>query len=188
MKYEITVTLKPSLYRLSHRDQHSKCFVPILSVVKGYRTSLMMDLTGELNVHYHGVIELPHIQDKQIVIDRFRKFSNLFGRKKIEQINYEASWISYLTKKGWLKELVPYDIVVRDDFRIFRGIYYPEPAFLTPEALMEALEKEYESEGDSDPDRPGCTQVGSDVGTDATPYVLMRAREALAGTGDPTPR
>ena len=61
MKYELTVTLKPMMYRLTAREQFEytkPIMINILNSMFGDNYTCVAELTGENNVHYHCLIEL----------------------------------------------------------------------------------------------------------------------------------
>jgi len=79
MKYELTLTLRPMMYNLSAKEQFriSKEHLIDLFMPNGfpqYHISCIAELTGEHNIHYHCMIEIGSIEDKDKLMNKFNLF------------------------------------------------------------------------------------------------------------------
>lgn len=103
MKYELTLTLRPQWYMLTAAEQHKKAKEILLDIFypngfMKYSVSCIAELTNEHNVHYHCLIELKDLEDKDKLLNKFRRNSKFFGRKSCSQVQYEDSYKSYMIK------------------------------------------------------------------------------------------
>lgn len=118
MKYEITLTIKPQYYQHTSLFQFDMCFPKLIEILSGYKCSLIAELTIEHNIHYHGIVELESIQDKNKLLNKFRPFKQI-GRKRVCPVQWEETWISYIKKDiENTKLIIPFP-VVKDDYRIW---------------------------------------------------------------------
>lgn len=99
MLYEITVTLRPCLYRFTAAEQFDKTEDKLRLILCLYKSSCIAELTKEHNIHYHGIIDLKDVSEKDRLCNRFRKYNKEFGRKSIDQIRYENSYRKYIVKE-----------------------------------------------------------------------------------------
>jgi len=60
--------------------------------------SLICELTGELNVHYHGLVDFKDLRIRGNFLNEFRKLNNFFGKKSVNQVVYEESYRKYMIK------------------------------------------------------------------------------------------
>lgn len=120
MKYEFTLTLRPSLYNLTPKEQFNKLYDTLRDILKHWTCSCIAELTKENNVHYHGMIELTDFKDRDSFLNRFRKYNKWFGRKSCTQLKNEPEWILYIRKDmKETEEILGKSPQVDDDFEIF---------------------------------------------------------------------
>lgn len=124
MLYEITLTLRPQMYRFSTLDQFTT-LTPILrdvfnrdSFKTPYRTSLIAELTQEDNVHYHGIVELKDFKDRHQLVERIRKHNKILGKKTITQLINYGIWVDYLNKNISVTKQLIKDPIVFDDHNV----------------------------------------------------------------------
>lgn len=99
MLYEVTVTLRPCLYKFTATEQFDKTQDKIRLILCMHNSTCVAELTKEHNIHYHGIVDLKDISDKDYLCNRFRKYNKEFGRKSIEQVKYEDSYRKYIVKE-----------------------------------------------------------------------------------------
>lgn len=124
MKYEVTITLKPSLYQHKPRDQYDLTRQALLNILEKYvECTMIAELTMEHNIHYHGMVELKDIKDKDKFLNRFRPYSKMFGRKTCNQVKFEKSYIEYMSKNLPQTECIIGDPVIRDFYGSAKCIF-----------------------------------------------------------------
>jgi len=124
MKYELCLTIKPVWYRLLPQEQHNIAVRLLEEVHPEYQMSLVAELTGEHNVHYHGIVELADIPEKDLFLNKFRgALSKFFGRKTCSQLQFETSYKTYMRKDLDKTRLIIKDPIVRDSFGVFKTIF-----------------------------------------------------------------
>jgi len=123
MKYEVTLTLKPGLYAKVPQDQHDFCHTFLLRLCKQYGMSLICELTNDNNCHYHGIVDLRDLTHRGEFIDAFRKVSKIFGRKTVNQVLYENSYIQYMLKDVPKTKLFVLDPIVFDGMLVFTDAF-----------------------------------------------------------------
>lgn len=109
MLYELTLTLKPVMYKHEAQQQYDMLKESLLNILSGYKVTLVCELTGENNVHYHGVIELKDHRTRDKFLNRFRSYGKIFGRKTCSQLIDEPAYIKYISKDL----SVTYDVLAR---------------------------------------------------------------------------
>lgn len=124
MKYELTLTLHPSNYQVSAADQHKHCKDILIDIFypngfPAYSVSCIAELTGEHNVHYHCMIDLKDIEAKDKLLNKFRRYRKIFGRKSCNQVKYEDTYKSYMIKDIEVTRKIIGDPIVCD----FYGLY-----------------------------------------------------------------
>lgn len=132
MLYELTVTLRPQLYRHTAKEQFNATRHAIEDILrsstrsqlrpKGFFTAIA-ELTGENNVHYHCLVDLEDLEAKDNLLNRFRGWMKIFGRKTCSQVLYEDSYKNYMQKdlqSSWKVIGCP---VIRDDYDCQRKLF-----------------------------------------------------------------
>lgn len=122
MLYEITITLRPKWYRLDSVKQFEQTSEKLYSIFRDFDASIIAELTGEHNVHYHGIVRLDDIQHKNRLMARFRPHHVDFGRKSCTQLQFETSYIRYMLKDKSQTELILKYPIVMDKLKIFINI------------------------------------------------------------------
>jgi len=118
MKYAITLTLRPMMYRYTATEQFIKTGHQLREFLKSYNASVVAELTGENNVHYHGIIELSDLIHRDKFLNGFRG-SLIWGRKDCTQLMDEQKWITYLQKDiKHTKEITKLYPILCDDFQL----------------------------------------------------------------------
>lgn len=121
MLYELTITLKPNLYQLDPRDQFDLSSIILCEILNPFQSSMIAELTMEHNIHYHGIVQLEDIIDKNILLNRFRRHYKVFGRKSCSQIRYEKSYCDYLVKdKEKTQQILKKCPIVRDQLGLIK--------------------------------------------------------------------
>lgn len=125
MLYEITVTLKPTMYGLTPTEQYKLTKAYMREVLEGYQSSCVAELTQEQNVHYHCMVKLDDVKHKTKLLNRFRKYhQKVFGRKSCTQVCYENSYKKYMAKDlKATQEVLGLDPVVTDAFGVCKTIF-----------------------------------------------------------------
>lgn len=103
MKYEFTLTLKPTMYQWTASEQFNLTNKILYDVFypnnqRLYNATAVAELTGEHNVHYHCIVELDGIEAKEKLLNKFRKHAKIFGRKSLTQVQFEDSYKKYIIK------------------------------------------------------------------------------------------
>lgn len=148
MKYELTVTLRPYMYTLTATEQYNATAVlledTIAKVIKQRKYSIVAELTGENNIHYHCLLELKNHSQRDQLLNQFRSKdrNKIFGRKTCNPVTYEESYMRYMTKDtnltwgiiGQCPVLIDYYAVLDHKQRI-NGFVVDEPEYkVTPPA------------------------------------------------------
>lgn len=119
MRYELTLTLKPTCYRLSAKEQYRTTKDKVQDILKPFKVSGIVELTNKNNVHYHFMVELPSFQVRDDLINRIRKFYKEFGIYTCTQLVNETKWIEYLRKSvSEMHDFFGEWPWLRDDFNI----------------------------------------------------------------------
>lgn len=125
MRYEVTVTLKPTCYRLSASEQFRITSDQILQAFRGYKVSIVAELTAANNVHYHGMVEITNFIHRDALFNRLRQFHKTLGKSTCTQLVNEPVWIEYLRKSVSVTDKIinrwPW---VKDDFQISGDIKF----------------------------------------------------------------
>lgn len=119
MKYELTITLKPLMYVHKPQEQFNLTHHILFDIFQDYHVTAIADLTNEHNVHYHCMIELPTLIDKDRLLNKFRKWNKIFGKKTCTQVMYEDTWRKYIRDKLPLWKGLLADPIVRDSYSLF---------------------------------------------------------------------
>lgn len=124
MKWELTVTLKPCLYRLSACEQYDITSPYLKDILRHFDHTSVAEVTNEHNVHYHSMIEIeddPLYQRQKELMERFRPYVKVFGKKSFRPVQYEDAYEAYLQKD--LKKtlcIVNRQPVLQDDLGIIK--------------------------------------------------------------------
>lgn len=98
MKYEVTLTLRPRMYSFTPQQQFDKVEHFLKQLCIKYKMSMIAELTQENNVHFHGIVDLKDFIHRGEFINEFRCMSTTFGRKTVNQVMYEESYLNYICK------------------------------------------------------------------------------------------
>lgn len=146
MKFELTVTLRPNLYRLTATEQYDRTYQHIRDVVRPYASTIVAELTSEHNIHYHCIIDMPDdplFERQKVVLDKFRKLTPIFGKKSFRPVQYEESYEMYIMKD--LKKtlcVTSRDPVILDELKIRSKL----PVEINKVAIRETLSSVYYTE------------------------------------------
>lgn len=124
--YAFTITLKPVSFKLEPEQQYDKTYLHVRSqlISLGFKVTLVAELTKNMNVHYHGVINFKLGDDCKIkVIKEFHKqFRNdlIIGFVNIRQIDDDQKWNEYIKKSLHdTNKAIGRRPIISDDFKIF---------------------------------------------------------------------
>lgn len=98
MRYEVTVTLKPHLYRFTASEQFDMVRPIVEEIFSLYAGSAIAELTKENNIHIHGLVDLPGPIERNKFLNRWRRHHKIFGRKSCAQVVYQDSYDRYMRK------------------------------------------------------------------------------------------
>lgn len=118
-RFELTLTLRPSLYGLTAKQQFDITSPCLKDSLKLWKYTAIVELTQEHNVHYHCMIELTGLLDKEKMINRLRRYNKYFGRKSCRMVQYEESYKVYMQKDYYETTRIIVDPVIKDDLKIF---------------------------------------------------------------------
>lgn len=97
MKHELTITLKPIMYTKTAKEQFDMTYQYVLDILKPYKHTTVAELTVLNNVHYHSLIDIEGIIQKDILLNRIRPYK-LLGKPHCTAVQYEVSYENYLLK------------------------------------------------------------------------------------------
>lgn len=97
MKHELTLTLKPYMYSKTAKEQFQATKEYVLDILRPYKHTTVCELTENNNVHYHSLIDIEGIIQKDILLNRIRPYKP-FGKPHCRQVQYEISYEKYLIK------------------------------------------------------------------------------------------
>jgi hypothetical protein len=80
---------------------------------------MVAELTGEHNVHFHGIIDLKDIEAKDKLLNKFRRHTKIFGRKTCNQVQFEDSYKKYMRKSFSETSLIIKHPILLDILGIF---------------------------------------------------------------------
>lgn len=121
MKHECTITLRPLLYSKTATQQFEIVAPIIKDIFRPYKSSIIAELTGEHNVHFHALLEIEGAPAKDTFLNRFRGYNKYFGRKTCTAVQYETSYEKYLCKDYQTTSKILNNPVVKDDYKLFIG-------------------------------------------------------------------
>lgn len=117
---ELTVTLKPFMYAKT-LDEQIKCTKRrMIDALRGFKKSVVIELTKEYNIHYHCILVEKKISSNPFLrlTDRFRK-EKWAGRKSIRGVQYYDSYVKYMNKDiKNTNKCISSSAIVIDDFDI----------------------------------------------------------------------
>lgn len=114
------ISLKPLMYQHKPQEQYNLTHHLLNDVFEGFNASIIAELTQEHNVHYHVMVQLDDFLMKNRLLNRFRKYTKIFGKKSCTQVQYEDSYRAYLKKSIDETKLVIHDPIIRDYYGIFK--------------------------------------------------------------------
>lgn len=128
MKYELTITLKPTMYQFNPKEQLRLTKDKLLNIFypnnkQEYMVSCVAELTQEHNVHYHCIIELQDIQAKDRLLNKFRSLTKIFGKKSCTQVQYEDSYKQYLIKDLEKTRSLIGDPIICDYYGVAKSLF-----------------------------------------------------------------
>lgn len=108
------------MYVLRPQEQFDKANALLFDILAPFECSMVAELTGELNVHFHGLIELKNIEHKSKLLNKFRGFGmKMWGRKTCDQVVFLDSYKKYMRKSLDETRKLIKDPIVRDTFGVF---------------------------------------------------------------------
>lgn len=123
MRYELTVTLRPLLYRHSPAEQLRMTWPVLNDLLDETRATVVAELTQEENIHYHCLLELADARQKTRLLNRFRRYHNLFGRKTISQVLDELAYTKYMQKDlAVTRPVIGRDACLMDDLEVMADL------------------------------------------------------------------
>lgn len=119
MEYEFTITLKPTLYRMSAKEQFRLTAPLVKQIIQGYKISIIAELTSANNIHYHAMVYLDNHKHRDQLINRVRSHHKTLGKISCSQLVDQPKWIEYLRKNKDVTNTIIEDWPwVRDDYEI----------------------------------------------------------------------
>lgn len=119
MQYELTVTLRPAMYKYSAEEQFEKSKPWMVTILLNYQVSCVAELTQSNNVHYHAIIELKDHIERDKLINKIRQYKML-GKISCSQLINNTKWIAYLQKDySQTMKIIKTHPDVRDYYGIF---------------------------------------------------------------------
>lgn len=120
----MTLTLKPAWYQYTPQIQYDIGFKYLWDILVPYKASFIAELTGENNVHFHGMIELENLEARAKFLNKFRGCRcKYFGRKSCSQVLFQDSYMKYMRKDMTATRVCIKDPIVRDHFGIFKMLF-----------------------------------------------------------------
>lgn len=117
--FSLTITLLPKLYKYDIDRQYDETANELQLMLRQISNNftLVCELTNNMNIHYHGIIEL--CSSKRKLVNIFRGH-NKFGYISSRELFNQESWITYIKKdiKNTYEELGRRSIL-KDDYKIF---------------------------------------------------------------------
>lgn len=122
----MAISLKPMMYQHKPPKQFEMTQFLIWEIFDGFEASIITELTQEHNVHYHVMVELRDIAHKDRLLNRFRKFTKIFGKKSCVQVMFEESYKNYMKKCPKVTEgIIGHNPIVRDHFGFLGNLSIP---------------------------------------------------------------
>jgi len=123
MLYELTLTLRPCLYKKTPDLQFHVTVCLLYELLEEYQYSMIAELTQEHNVHYHGIIELKDSKAKNLLLNKFRPYNMVFGKKSCRPIDFEETWKKYLLKDYEKTKLILKFPIITDRLGVFVSLF-----------------------------------------------------------------
>jgi hypothetical protein len=100
--YAFTITLLPKFNKLTTRRQLHRTYEYVLEFLQPHKVSLVYELTKQMNIHYHGIINFKYsvIRDKVPILywyNLLRRQSTV-GYTVLKPMEDEEGWKEYITK------------------------------------------------------------------------------------------
>lgn len=116
--FSFTVTLKPCMYRYEPEEQYdlvkNHLYITLKQLSNNF--TLVTELTQNMNIHFHGIIELYH---KKKWYSVFRK-SDKFGFTSCREISDMEGWKKYISKDLQLTlDMLERRPIINDDYKVF---------------------------------------------------------------------
>lgn len=107
------------LYTKTALQQYEITAPLIRQVLLNYRYTLIAELTQEHNIHYHGIVDIEGIKEKDKFLNKFRSINKYIGRKTCRAVQYEESYEKYIIKDIKETSKIIVDPVVKDDYKVY---------------------------------------------------------------------
>lgn len=125
MRHELTISLKPILYKMTIKEQFDFCRPFIVNILRGEKHTTIAELTKVHNLHFHSVVELNEIgtmEHKDKIINRLRGYNKYFGKHTFDPVRYEVSYDNYMMEDYHITSRLINDPIVKDDFGLCKLI------------------------------------------------------------------
>lgn len=123
MKYEVTVTLKPLMYQWTAKEQYRMTKEKIYEIFQDkIPSTVVAELTKDHNIHYHCMVNLDTIEEKDKFLNKFRRYKE-FGKKSCSQVKFEDSYKEYMKKDIETTKRIIGDPIVTDGFGITKMLF-----------------------------------------------------------------
>jgi hypothetical protein len=120
LKHEFTVTLKPYLYAKSAKLQFEHTSPLLLRILQGYKVTAIAELTKAHNIHFHAIVEIDGILEKDGLLNKLRGYKE-FGKHTCESVRYEESYEEYIKEDRIITEkIIKQSAILKDDYNIFK--------------------------------------------------------------------
>lgn len=126
-EYAFTITLQPKLHKHSIRHQLDCTAYSILPLFPHCLITIVVELTKQYNVHYHGIIQFykPLLKGKTPLSYWYNKLRNhaTIGFTCLKVIDDIENWKKYITKdiittKEELNNTIYKNVILRDQHQI----------------------------------------------------------------------
>lgn len=119
--YHITLTLKPSMYRMDAEEQFRKTKDIVRNLMRGFTYTCVTELTNQYNIHYHMICKAPLAIAKcipKLFADRKRKIKELGFHKMDSVDNYDVYTAYMLKDVKKTQEILGHYPVINDDYML----------------------------------------------------------------------
>jgi hypothetical protein len=90
-----------------------------------FEFSIVAELTQDMNVHYHCMVNVPDLTWKSYLLNLFRKHSTYFGRKTISVLMNYHTWKAYMIKDIKNTQVSIKDPIVSNQHDLFDKLFAP---------------------------------------------------------------